>query len=124
MLPGLHSAIRELLMVLVGADLCELGNINVRNRVGLDEGVQSICHGLECGAEIGELPDGMDNGVLDEHHITDGPDELPAAAAIILAPLPINLVGSGREAVQIQIPHLVLVHFHLVDMVGVLAQFC
>ena len=95
MFPGLHSAIRELLMVLVGADLCELGNINVRNSM-----------------------------VLDEHRVADGPDELPAAAAIVLAALPIDFVGSSGEAVQVQVPQRILVHFHLVDMVGGFAQLC
>lgn len=124
MLPGLHSVIRELLMVLVRADLCELGNINVRNSMVLDVGVQCIGDGLERGAEVSELPNGVNDGVLDEHHVTDGPDELPAAAAIVLTALPIDLVGSGREAVQVQIPQHVLVHFHLVDMVGGFAQLC
>ena len=33
-------------------------------------------------------------------------------------------VGSSGEAVQVQVPQRILVHFHLVDMVGSLAQFC
>ena len=90
----------------------------------LDVGVQCIGDGLERGAEVSELPNGVNDGVLDEHHVTDGPDELPAAAAIVLTALPIDLVGSGREAVQVQIPQHVLVHFHLVDMVGGFAQLC
>ncbi len=111
-------------MVLVRADLCELGNINVRNRVGLDVGIHRIGDGLKRGAEVGELPNGVNDGVFDEHHVANSPDELPAAAAIVLAALPIDLVGSGGEAVQVQVPQCVLVHFHLVDMVGGLAQFC
>ena len=114
----MHSAIRKLLMVLIGADFCELGNINVCNSVFLDESVQSIRDGLEFSAEALKLPNGVDNGVLDEHNITDCSNELTAAAAIVLTALSVNLICSVRETIQVQIPQLVLVHFHLVDMVS------
>ena len=124
MLPGMGCAIRELLVVLIRADLLKFGNIHIRNGVLFDVSVHSICHGLEGAPEAVEPPNGVDNGVFDEDHIANSPDKLPTAATVIRAPHPVNLICSRREAVQIQLPQRIFVHIHLVDVVGILAHFC
>lgn len=123
MIPGPHCTIRKSLMILVSTDLGEFGYIDVHDRLTLNERIQGISNSLELFIKPAELPDRMNNAVLDEHHVAHGTDEVVAAGAIELTPLPEDLISSCRETVQVQLPQDILVDGHLVDMLSILTEF-
>jgi hypothetical protein len=56
--------------------------------------------------------------------MTDGLDEVSATAAIMFSALPEDFVGSTGEAVEIQVPELVLIDSDFEQRIGILYHLC
>lgn len=56
-----------------------------------------------------DVPDADDLAVDDRHGVADRTNELPAATAVVLGPLPHHGVRAGREAGEVVVPEIVLV---------------
>jgi hypothetical protein len=117
-LPSKHLTVRTLLIILVGTDGTGVMEVNIGDCFALDICVQSVHNGLE-GCAVGvKFEDGMEVEVfINEDGGADTLDEVTAATTIMLSSFAEHGVCTFGEAVEVEVPELILIQFDFEQIV-------